>query len=90
MPLHFLLDDAAAGAATARPGDRLSLTGTEARFTGCEEPTALLSDSSRCLDLFGPPEVDLDTILFRVVDRVRRGEKILKKPTKYQVRDGKF
>jgi nucleoside-diphosphate-sugar epimerase len=67
-----------------------SLAGTTASFTGSEEPSALLSDSSRCLDLFGPPEVDLATMLSRVVDWVRRGEKTLRKPTKYQVRDGKF
>jgi nucleoside-diphosphate-sugar epimerase len=66
------------------------MAGTRARFTGKEQPTALLSDSSRCLDLFGPPAVSLDSMLSRVVDWVRRGEKTLKKPTKYQVRDGKF
>jgi nucleoside-diphosphate-sugar epimerase len=66
------------------------LAGTKARFTGSEQPTALLSDSSRCLELFGSPRVSLDTMLDRVVDWVRRGGKTLKKPTKYQVRDGKF
>ena len=66
------------------------MAGTRARFTGKEQPTALLSDSSRCLDLFGPPAVSLDSMLSRVVDWVRRGEQTLKKPTKYQVRDGKF
>jgi nucleoside-diphosphate-sugar epimerase len=66
------------------------LAGTTARFEGSEQPTALLSDSSRCVDLFGPPRADLETMLVRVVDWVRRGEKTLKKPTKYQVRDGKF
>lgn len=66
------------------------MAGTTARFKGSEQSTALLSDSSRCLDLFGPPKVSLDTMLSRVVDWVRRGEKTLEKPTKYQVRDGKF
>jgi nucleoside-diphosphate-sugar epimerase len=66
------------------------LAGTKARFTGKEQPTALLSDSSRCLELFGQPAVPLDWMLSRVVDWVRRGEKTLNKPTKYQVRDGKF
>jgi len=67
-----------------------TMAGTAARFTGSEQPTALLSNSSRCLDLFGPPMVSLDSMLSLVVDWVQRGEKTLKKPTKYQVRDGKF
>jgi nucleoside-diphosphate-sugar epimerase len=66
------------------------IAGITARFKGSEQPTALLSDSSRCVQLFGPPRIDLETMLSRVVDWVRRGEKVLKKPTKYQVRDGKF
>ena len=66
------------------------LAGTKACFTGTEQSTALLSDSSRCLELFGQPTVSLDWMLSRVVDWVRRGEKTLNKPTKYQVRDGKF
>jgi nucleoside-diphosphate-sugar epimerase len=66
------------------------MAGATARFTGREQPTALLSDSSRCLELFGPPAVSLDTMLSLVVDWVQRGEKTLQKPTKYQVRDGKF
>jgi nucleoside-diphosphate-sugar epimerase len=66
------------------------LAGTKARFTGTEQSTALLSDSSRCLELFGPPAVSLDWMMSRVVDWVRRGERTLNKPTKYQVRDGKF
>jgi nucleoside-diphosphate-sugar epimerase len=63
---------------------------TKARFVGAEQPTALLSDSSRCLKLFGPPTVSLDWMLDQVVDWVSRGEKTLKKPTKFQVRDGNF
>ena len=66
------------------------LAGITARFTGSEQPTALLSDSSRCLDLFGPPKASLEWMLSRVVDWLRRGERTLDKPTKYQVRDGKF
>ncbi len=66
------------------------MAGARARFTGKEQPTALLSDSARCVDLFGPPVVSLDSMLSQVVDWLRRGEKTLKKPTKYQVRDGKF
>ena len=66
------------------------LAGTKAHFTGTEQSTALLSDSSRCLELFGQPTVSVEWMLSSVVDWVRRGEKVLNKPTKYQVRDGKF
>ncbi|UCF96381.1 MAG: NAD-dependent epimerase/dehydratase family protein [Spirochaetaceae bacterium] len=66
------------------------LAGKKVSFTGSPQPTALLSDSSRCLDLFGPPAVPLDWMLSQVVDWVRGGGKTLKKPTKFQVRDGKF
>ena len=66
------------------------LAGTKARFTGNEQPTALLSDSSRCLELFGPPAVSLEWMLSRVVNWLSRGGRTLNKPTKYQVRDGKF
>jgi len=66
------------------------LAGTKARFTGNEQPTALLSDSSRCLELFGPPAVSLEWMLSRAVNWLSRGGRTLNKPTKYQVRDGKF
>ena len=67
-----------------------ALAGKTARFAGVEQPSALLSDSSRCVELFGPPKVGLDTMLAGVVDWVGRGEKTLGKPTKFQVRDGTF
>jgi len=60
------------------------------RFTGKEQSTALLSDSTRCVDLFGPPAVSLQQMLSQVLDWLSRGMKTLKKPTKFQVRDGKF
>jgi nucleoside-diphosphate-sugar epimerase len=67
-----------------------AIAGTEPRFQGEEQATALLSDSSRCLQLFGPPRVSLDWMLSQVVSWIRRGGRILQKPTKFQVRDGKF
>lgn len=66
------------------------LANRKVRFSGEEQPTALLSDSTRCVDLFGPPAVSLQQMLSQVLDWVSRGKKTLKKPTKFQVRDGKF
>jgi len=36
------------------------------------------------------PAVSLQQMLSQVLDWVSRGKKTLKKPTKFQVRDGKF
>jgi nucleoside-diphosphate-sugar epimerase len=66
------------------------LANKKVRFSGREQSTALLSDSTRCVDLFGPPAVSLQQMLSQVLDWVSRGMKTLKKPTKFQVRDGKF
>ena len=66
------------------------LVGRKPRFTGREEPTALLSDSSRCVRSFGPPRTGLEQMLSWICDWVLRGERTLRKATKFQVRDGRF
>jgi nucleoside-diphosphate-sugar epimerase len=66
------------------------LAGMKARFSGREQPTALLSDSSRCQELFGPPQASPEWMMSRVVEWLRRGGRVLEKPTMFQVRDGKF
>jgi len=67
-----------------------ALVGRKPRFTGVEQATALLSDSGRCIRSFGPPRVELEQMVRWIVDWVRRGERTLKKPTGFQVRDGRF
>lgn len=64
--------------------------GVEPRFAGDEGPTALLSDASRCHEMFGPSDVDLDDLLDLTAAWFRHGGRTLGKPTKFQVRDGKF
>ncbi|WP_299542340.1 NAD(P)-dependent oxidoreductase [uncultured Streptomyces sp.] len=59
-------------------------------FTGAEAPTALLSDASRCHALFGYPGVPLRTLVRMQADWLRRGLPLSGKPTKFQVRDGRF
>jgi len=59
-------------------------------FIGQEAPTALLSDASKSVEMFGPPSVPLIAMLDWVADWVGRGQKSFDKPTKYEVRDGKF
>ena len=60
------------------------------RFVSQETETALLSDASRCIKAFGPPETSLDQMVSMIVQWVVSGKKTLNKPTKYDMRDGKF
>ncbi|MEK6237945.1 MAG: epimerase, partial [Planctomycetales bacterium] len=64
--------------------------GKPPRFTGEEGPTALLSDASRCHALFGSPEIDTDRLLGWIAAWLGSGLPTHGKPTKFQVRDGKF
>ena len=71
----------------AQIGRRLN---REPRFTSQEAATALLSDSSLCAERFGPPATSLDEMISHIADWVAAGKTVLNKPTKYDVRDGKF
>jgi nucleoside-diphosphate-sugar epimerase len=62
----------------------------EARFTGVEQGTALLSDASRAIGLFGPPPTRLDEMLAMTANWIERGGETWNKPTHFQARDGKF
>jgi len=60
------------------------------RIVGKESATCLLSNAAKCFGEFGNPMMDLEKMVFNIVRWVKAGKKILHKPTKYQVRDGKF
>jgi len=62
----------------------------EPRFTGSEGTFALLSDASQCHRLFGLPEIDGGELLEMVACWMRAGGRLLDKPTKFQVHDGRF
>jgi nucleoside-diphosphate-sugar epimerase len=66
------------------------LLGRPVSFQGEEAGEALLSDSRRCRDLFGPPLVPLDRVLGWTADWLRRGGPTFDKPTYFEVRDGRF
>ena len=68
-------------------GQRLGIAPT---FAGEEGKTALLSDAARCRQLFGEPELGREELLDLVADWLNSGGRTLGKPTKFQVRDGKF
>jgi hypothetical protein len=71
----------------ARLGARL---GREPIITGREEPTAWLTDTSQAVKLFGLPVVDTDQLIAWTADWVARAMPNLGKPTKYEVRDGRY
>jgi nucleoside-diphosphate-sugar epimerase len=64
--------------------------GRPATFQGEESPEALLSDSSRALELFGPPRIDADRVIGWTADWLLRGGWTSGKPTRFEVRDGRF
>ncbi len=67
-----------------------SVFGRAARFVNSEGPVALLSDSSRCRELLGEPEVPLTVLRHWVAHWVQSGGASLNKPTHFEVADGRF
>jgi len=59
-------------------------------ITGQEEPTAWLTDTSQAVKLFGLPIVDTAQLVRWTADWVSRAMPNLGKPTKYEVRDGRY
>jgi nucleoside-diphosphate-sugar epimerase len=66
------------------------LFGIEPRFQGHESKTALLSDSSLCCHLLGPPSVAADELIHWQAEWIRAGLPTLDRPTHFEVRDGAF
>ncbi len=62
----------------------------EPRFSENKGTTALLNDATRCHQLFGKPQPEIECLLDWVADWISRGERTLGKPTKFQVSDGRF
>ena len=64
--------------------------GREPIIVGKEEPTAWLTDTSQAVKLFGLPVVDTEQLIKWTADWVARAMPSLGKPTKYEVRDGRY
>jgi nucleoside-diphosphate-sugar epimerase len=62
----------------------------EPRFSGQEQPDALLSNSQRCRQQFGEPEISADQLIRWTAEWVGRGGESLDKPTHFESRDGGF
>lgn len=74
-------------ALAAELGEQLGLT---PHFTGAPAPDALLSDTRRAQELFGPPAVDAATLATWVASWLKGGGRTLGKATKFERRDGTF
>jgi hypothetical protein len=59
-------------------------------IVGSEQPTAWLTDTSQATGLFGLPVVDTERLIGWTADWVARSMPSLGKPTKYEVRDGRY
>jgi len=68
-------------------GERL---GRQPVFEGAEASDALLSNGARMHELLDHALLPLDTLLDWVADWVRRGGRLLGKPTNFERRDGRF
>jgi nucleoside-diphosphate-sugar epimerase len=66
------------------------LFGKEPIFVGKEDPTAWLTDTSQAVKLFGLPIVDTPQMIKWTADWVARSMPSFGKPTKYEVRDGRY
>jgi hypothetical protein len=66
------------------------LLGREPIFVGEEQPTAWLTNTSQAVRLFGLPVVDTERLVAWTADWVARSMPSLGKPTKYEVRDGRY
>jgi nucleoside-diphosphate-sugar epimerase len=68
-------------------GDTL---GKKPKFVSQEASSALLSNASYCHNTFGPPQATLEQMVSMITKWVVAGKKTLNKPTKYEIRNGKF
>jgi nucleoside-diphosphate-sugar epimerase len=66
------------------------LLGREPVIIGNEAPTAWLTNTAQATRLFGLPIVDTERLITWTVDWVARAMPSLGKPTKYEVRDGRY
>jgi len=60
------------------------------QFEGAEAPDALLSNSQKSRQHFGPPRISLERMLDWIADWTIRGGETLAKPTHFENRAGRF
>lgn len=67
-----------------------ALFGTAPRFAGAEAETALISNPAAGVAALGAPRVSTDELIEWVAAWLKRGGRLLAKPTHFEARDGKF
>lgn len=67
-----------------------ALLGRAPVFEGEPAATALLNNAGLCHRMFGAPTVGPDQLMEWIVEWLTSGGRVLGKPTKFQVRDGRF
>lgn len=66
------------------------IMGKPVRFEGEQASEALLSNGQKGHRLFGYPTMSIDELMEHVVNWISQGGELLDKPTKFEVRDGKY
>ncbi|HEY0548370.1 MAG TPA: NAD-dependent epimerase/dehydratase family protein [Verrucomicrobiae bacterium] len=66
------------------------LFGRPAKFIGEESDTAFLSNPAKLFAELGAPPTPLDVVIRWTAEWVRRGGRLLNKPTRFEVRDGRY
>ena len=66
------------------------LFGKSPIFINEEQPTALLSNVTKAIEIFGEPKVSLKTMIEVIGEWIDQGGKTLNKPTHFQERRGQF
>ncbi len=66
------------------------LMNKKVEFSGQEEPTALLNNSLKAFNLFGKPKMKIDKVIELTADWILNNRELHGKPTKFEVRDGKY
>ena len=64
--------------------------GVELQISGAEAPAALLSNSAKCMRLFGYPDVAPAELIEWTAHWLKADLPLLNKPTGFQKRDGRF
>lgn len=64
--------------------------GKSPQFINEEQPTALLSNSTKAIEIFGKPKVSVQTMIEVIGQWIKQGGKTLNKPTHFQERKGQF
>lgn len=64
--------------------------GVTPEYINKEAETALLSNASEAFGLFGKPKIPADRIIGWIAEWLKDGNRLLGKPTHFEVRDGKY